>query len=285
MYTNSYKVIAVTPAGRKRYLEILVPYILANRDILDEYHLWVNTANEEDISYMQKLQQMYPDFVYLFYTDTYVEGHLGDSIGNFFKLAVNDPNIVYIRFDDDICFIEKNCIKELVKFRIDNKQYFLVSGNVLLNGICAFLHQSVGVEMPEPLTCHIYQPAIIDNPWFVGYLHDMYLWDIYANNMQRYNFGAFTIPDYGHFSVNCVAYFGSDFYEMCQKETDLSWEEMLISSKYPRSVSRECCACGSAIVAHFSFFNTRPFLEENTDLLMRYRDLRDQYLCATYNYA
>ena len=43
------KVISVTPAGRKIYLEILVPYLLKNRAYIAEHHFWLNTENREDI--------------------------------------------------------------------------------------------------------------------------------------------------------------------------------------------------------------------------------------------
>jgi len=32
------KFVTVTPAGRRRYLEILATYLLRNRDVIDELH-------------------------------------------------------------------------------------------------------------------------------------------------------------------------------------------------------------------------------------------------------
>ena len=47
MYQN-YKVVVNTAAGRRRYMQYLVPPIL-NADIVDRYDIWVNTRNMVDI--------------------------------------------------------------------------------------------------------------------------------------------------------------------------------------------------------------------------------------------
>jgi hypothetical protein len=62
---NNKKIIVVTPAGRKRYMEPLLKYILREKDIIDEYRIWVNTGNKEDIEYFYSLKKEYPDFITL----------------------------------------------------------------------------------------------------------------------------------------------------------------------------------------------------------------------------
>ena len=58
MYQN-YKVVVNTAAGRRRYMQYLVPPIL-NADIVDRYDIWVNTRNMVDIEFFKKLAQKYP---------------------------------------------------------------------------------------------------------------------------------------------------------------------------------------------------------------------------------
>ena len=70
---NHKKVVVVTPAGRKRYLEILVHYILKEKNIIDKYVLWGNTRNQEDIEYMKYLTNKYKDFIYL--DDRFLNNH------------------------------------------------------------------------------------------------------------------------------------------------------------------------------------------------------------------
>ena len=48
------KVIAVTPAGRRRYLELLAKYILSDSAVA-EWHLWDNCRDPADRAYIQSL--------------------------------------------------------------------------------------------------------------------------------------------------------------------------------------------------------------------------------------
>ena len=52
---KKHKIVALTPVGRKKYMEVLFPQILKQRDFVDEYHLWVNTKNPEDLAYLNQL--------------------------------------------------------------------------------------------------------------------------------------------------------------------------------------------------------------------------------------
>ena len=56
------KFVTVTPAGRRRYLEVLAAYLLRNRDIIDEHHWWLNTRVPKDIAFIHQLTDRYPDF-------------------------------------------------------------------------------------------------------------------------------------------------------------------------------------------------------------------------------
>ena len=49
------KIILVTPAGRERYLKILYKYLNLQKSDFDEWHLWLNTKNIDDLKYMEKL--------------------------------------------------------------------------------------------------------------------------------------------------------------------------------------------------------------------------------------
>ena len=61
------KLIACSPVGRKSSMQCLFKYMLNNQHILDEYHLWVNTVNEEDLEYINKFAKENSDFVHLKY--------------------------------------------------------------------------------------------------------------------------------------------------------------------------------------------------------------------------
>ena len=56
MYNNK-KVVVVTPSGRKTYLNLLKNYIL-NNPIVDEWQLWFNTTDKENINYLKFLNNL-----------------------------------------------------------------------------------------------------------------------------------------------------------------------------------------------------------------------------------
>jgi len=56
-----------------------------------------------------------------------------------------DPDTVFVRVDDDICWMAEDCLYNLVRFRVDNPEHFLVYTNTINNAVCAFLHQRAGV--------------------------------------------------------------------------------------------------------------------------------------------
>ena len=53
------KIIVVTPAGRKRYLKILLKNLQKQKNDFDEWHLWENTRNKEDEIYIKELEKKY----------------------------------------------------------------------------------------------------------------------------------------------------------------------------------------------------------------------------------
>ena len=55
---RGYKVVCNTAAGRHRYMNLLIPYVLDN-DIVDRYDIWVNTLNPVDLRFFELLAQKY----------------------------------------------------------------------------------------------------------------------------------------------------------------------------------------------------------------------------------
>ena len=58
MYRN-YRVIVNTAAGRRRYMQYLIPYIVAS-DIVDRYDIWINTHNGADIEFFRRVADRFP---------------------------------------------------------------------------------------------------------------------------------------------------------------------------------------------------------------------------------
>lgn len=263
MYQN-YRVVAVTPAGRQRYLEVLAPYIIKNA-LVDEWRLWVNTTNTSDIEYMRSIQS---DKIKLEYGDPSIQVRqelIGYSIYQYFRNCC-DPNTIYIRFDDDICYVAPNAIKNLVRCRVLFNHNFLIFANIINNSITSHLYQRFRVIDSYPIvTYNCVDETGWNNGQFAERIHNRFL----ATNQWP------PMPDwelniYERFSINCFAFFGRDFAEFGGRVD--SNEECWLTVDKPRELQRPNLVCGEAIVSHYAFYTQRPHLDQ-TDILSRYREL------------
>lgn len=270
---QNYKVIAVTPAGRSRYLKILLNYVLRDylQGVIDEWHLWMNTVIDDDIQYCRSLAEKF-NFIKLVEADpeiTITEGKHGYSIYQFYRNCV-DENTVYVRLDDDIVFIEENAIKKLVDFRIENPGYFLVFANIINNAICSHLHQRFGM-LPSYdgrlVGYHCLDPLAWETPEFAEYVHRVFLNHYLNNNLEGYKFNRWELYMLERYSINCFAFFGKDFAEFGGRVGED--EEFWLSQIKPEAIGRANVICGQSLVSHFSFFTQREFLDQ-TDLLEQY---------------
>lgn len=268
------KIVSVTPAGRKRYLEILVPYLLKNRHIINNHIFWVNTENLDDIDYMKSVCNDYPDFFKLQLAKIPINGNL--SIGHFFQ-ECQDEDTLYIRFDDDICFVDEDAVKALIDFRMEHPEYFLVFGNIINNSICSFLHQHLG-NLPLDLSSIKYDCACDfgwKSPEMAEIIHNNFLSDLHKSELEKYKFEKWILHEYERFSINYFAWFGKDFKKFDGKveyaEFSTTDEEQWLTVDKPRQLCQPNIVCGSSIVAHFAFFTQREYLEKNTQILQEYR--------------
>lgn len=149
MYRN-YKIVCVTPAGRRRYMQYLIPQIITS-DIIDRYDIWINTVNKEDIYFFKKLSEKYPVINLVWQPDGEVNGNM--TINAFYKKCIED-DCIYFKLDDDIVWMEPGLIKKMVDFRIDNPDYFLVSPLVINNALCTYI-----LEVKKLIRFRYYQPA------------------------------------------------------------------------------------------------------------------------------
>src|SRR4051812_9508480 len=119
---EGYRIVAVTPAGRRRYMELLVPQIL-DSDIVDRYDIWVNTVDPADVAFFDGLAAKYDRVRLVPQPDRKPPGV--EAIHGFHRHAV-DSDTIYIRFDDDVVWVEPGFFETLLRFRVDHPDYFLV---------------------------------------------------------------------------------------------------------------------------------------------------------------
>ena len=276
-----YKIVGVTPAGRKKYLEILIPYLLQNRNIIDTHIFWINTTNQEDIEYIKSICERFPSFFKYEISKVPINGN--KSIAHFF-LDCQDENTIYIRFDDDICFIDKNAIFNLVNFRLNNPKYFLVFGNIINNAICNYINQQTN-SLPKEvgnLTYDCYCKESWINPKIAINVHRKFLEDVRIGSIESYKFDKWVLKDYEGFSINFMSWFGKEFkmfngevggfVKKLNKELE---EEPWLTGYKPKQIKKLNCICGDSIVSHFAFYTQRDTIESTTNLLEQYKKLSE----------
>jgi hypothetical protein len=271
------RVVSVTPAGRREYLEVLVPYLLANRHLIDRHIFWLNTTRADDLAYIRSVCARYPDFFACMESSVPVVGNM--SIAPFFQHC-QDEHTLYIRFDDDICYIADQAIANLIAFRKENPQFFLVFGNIINNSICSFLHQRAGnLPASTPVVQYDCMDAV---GWasgsYAAATHREFLRCQAAGSLDKFLFDRWVLLDHNRFSVNCFAWFGRDFKQFGGRVGLLDsgkWivEEDWLTTYMPKRLSRPNAICGNSLLVHFAFYTQRPYLEQHTGLLADYRRL------------
>ena len=265
------KKIVVTPAGRKRYLEILHKNLHKCKDEFDEWVIWVNTDNSEDINFMEYLSSTY-DYINLQYSEVPVDpnGSHTATICKFFEKCI-DENSVYLRVDDDVVFIEKYSIKKLFEFRIENEQYFLVFGNILNNALVTHLYQQKNIVTNLPNVSYNCED---ENGWRNGYfavnLHNIFLDKAYEGKVSDFFMENWVLSNFERCSINSISWLGKTF-KTFNGEVG-SAEEIWLSSDKPKELNMPNIIFGDSLFSHYAFAPQRPSLEQ-TNILERYSKL------------
>jgi hypothetical protein len=275
---GSWRVAVVTPAGRRRYLEILVPYVMRERAWLDEYQLWVNTADEHDLGFLSALERRHRGFVRLVHGSHAPDG--SRTVRHFYPAAA-DPRTIYLKLDDDICFIAQGALRKLIRFRARHPGFLLVHANAVNTVLASYIHQRLGASDARAGTVRNdpFCPVGWKSGRFAAAAHRQFLGAVRDQAIGRYRFGLWPLPLGARCSLNCCAWLGSDFAAfdgVIDGEDDEQW----LSVQKPRQLGRTSCMLGTALVAHFAYFPQRYYLERWTTLLEEYRELSGDQVSA-----
>ena len=258
------KVIAVTPAGRRRYLELLAKYVLGDQAVA-EWQLWDNCRDPADRAYLQSLTDPRIRIVSL-------PNSTGDnrSINKFYR-TMTDPDAFYVKLDDDICYLPPGFFGRFAaKAAASTTNAIWFSPVVINNAICSWLLSFHGkIRCSQPLSCLAACEIGWKNPDFAVQLHRAFLDRLAADRVESLH-----IPDavmtMGRFSINCLGVFGKDRNALgdafCPLDVD---DEEHISAFLPVLTKRPGQIIGDEVVAHFSYY-TQERIVLDTDLLARY---------------
>lgn len=262
------RVVCGIPAGRREYLRVLIPHLLAQRGV-DEFQLWVNTESADDVAFIQAVCDWRPDKftrVNLPFGAT-VDGVV--SIRHFFRLS-NDLETIYIKLDDDICWMHPDCLETLIAYRKANPEHFLVYSNVVNNNICTHIHQRMGL-IPHPRGLGE-PPGHMARVAYFGYDYasfaDMDLAREIHRSFQHYhskgNEGVFMFDEWidwegTRICINLISWFGAD---MPQDGADFveKHDEIELSERIPKATGRTKAICGRSLAVHYAYSTQRAGL-------------------------
>lgn len=269
------RVVSVTPAGRRRYMEILVPHLLRQRHVIAEHHWWLNTDVAEDIAFVRQTCREYPDFFRVCKKPYDPDKTHGDNIWKFFK-DFADPSTTYVRFDDDIVWMADDAVEKIVRSRQEHRDAPLILGNIVNNAVCSAAHQQAGLISTRR---GVIQPDCLDeigwkNPLFSRLAHESFLDDLENGRESRWTKLKIPLTFGQRFSINVICWHGEMMASLPQLANDNLDEEPFLTERLPIQLGHGNVICNEALFAHFAFWPQRPYMDWTSgDLLERYRAL------------
>ena len=254
---DGHRIVCVTPAGRRRYLRLLIPYVLACPWV-DRYDLWVNTPDDADLAFMEAVAGI-DDRIRLV---PLPEGKTpGAAAIHAFWPDATDVDTVYVRFDDDVVWIDPRFFDTFLGFRLEHPEYFVVAPLIINNAMSTYLLQTFRkIRIPRLVSSDRFDPIGWSNPKFARSLHDFFQALVASGEMEKLNCGP--IPLSGNcFSINCIAWFGRNFASFGGKVPED--EEPAVSSTISLRTGRLNAMETGAIAAHFAFFTQREEMDRS----------------------
>lgn len=253
-------IISWTPAGRAKYLDLLIPNIKKIRNQLKKHVFYINTCNESDIEYIKNICRKDNFFTYV------VQDNPNglETIGHAYEQIFTNKTDLYLRLDDDICYIDTNLIDSLLGKLGTN---FFVMPFVVNNSICSFLYQHFFECYISPTKYECLDDDLWRRSEFGTLIHNLFLENKIQSNVSK-------IPDWilmpgERVSVNCFlmsGYFGQKIsYDIKQSKN----EEAFLTN-YCKENTLISKIITSSIVSHYSY-HTQQALHHNHDLFNLYK--------------
>lgn len=256
MYKN-YKIVCNTAAGRRRYMQYLIPLVVSS-DLVDRYDIWVNTNDNVDIEFFTLLAEKFPKINLVWQPEGIVDGI--NSINSFYKYCTEEDTI-YIKLDDDIVWMEDDFFQKIVDFRINNPQYFVVSPLVINNAICTYILQLANkIKLSTYMNAASNHRIMWKKGTFAVQLHNWFINEyLKTGRVNELYCGEHTIA-MNRFSINSIVWFGSDM-----KKFDgivPGDDEEFLSCIKPAQLNMPNAIDGNTIISHFAFFTQRIILDK-----------------------
>lgn len=263
---TTLRIIAVTPAGRRAYLELLAHYVLAD-DSIDEWQLWDNCRTDDDRAFLAVLAERHPKIRIV--TGEGARGRNG-SINQFYRHCAVAGDF-FIKLDDDIVWLPPGFGGALAARAVAERgRYSWWSPVVVNNAICTWLMKVAGrLETKRWIAALADDATGWRSPDFAEALLGAFLDAASAGQLDR-----FETPDaqvsLGRYSINCIGFFGDDVLRLGEQFCPLRVDdEDWISATIPARTGRPGRVIGNLLACHFAFY-TQEMRLLRTGLLDRF---------------
>jgi hypothetical protein len=162
---------------------------------------------------------------------------------------------VFLKSDDDIVYMDIKRLVDFIAFRVNQPYYFIVSANVVNNGVCAYYQQKFGkipldlmeLELPPGGFCG----QLWANPQWAESLHRYFIRSL--SSFSEYDVQS--IDWNMRISINFIAWLGEDLAYMCAEFRD---DEQALSVSISSRLKRPNTIYMPFVVSHLTFYSQDP---------------------------
>jgi hypothetical protein len=158
---------------------------------------------------------------------------------------------VILKCDDDIVYFDLDRLADFISFRKKNTNYFLVSANVVNNGVCAYFQQSMGAIPQDAMTCELPPGGLCGSIWSDGAkaeaVHQLFLSN--PSSFCMSNSGAIVWNE--RISINFIGLLGRDLVYIPDVMTD---DEHDLCYGVRKRSRKHNCIFPQFVAAHLSFW-------------------------------
>ncbi|RGP76124.1 hypothetical protein FSPOR_370 [Fusarium sporotrichioides] len=143
------KIMGLVFYGRRQSVSILDCYLkrnlVKNGGLLDGVIFVERTKDPQDLALLQKLLES-EDTYQKWQVEMSDEDNFSSGFGNSYDRVEDD--VMYVKIDDDIVFMEDSVIPSIVKKKVDHPEYYIVSANVVNQPLLSWVHWNLGAIRP-----------------------------------------------------------------------------------------------------------------------------------------
>jgi len=281
---NGYSVKVLMFAGRRRFMRINLPY-LQNHPLIDEILIGDNIVNPADRDWIMNAYQKYPKIRYIEQMKDYEALHKANPMlsslqyWNFYLHAA-DPASVYIKLDDDIVYIGKDCIENMLARRFTDPNKLLIYATTVNNPLANLLFDKTDLKR-EDLGETMYS-KFADLDYAVS-THRKFLADQSAFTLDAdFDFGSeytFGLPNHGLYirpSINAICWFGFDMRNWIQLKNKIRFiydDEQFMCKDLFDIYDMKSVMIKDAVVCHYSFGSQKGLKDYESEFLPQYAKL------------